>query len=59
MKTLLAGIVAALSLGGCAVVPVPVAPRHGYVAPAPVVVVPAPRHGHYGYGPRWHHRHWR
>ena len=62
MKTITALILAAATLGGCAVVPVDPGPVV-YAAPPPAVVVQP--YGYYGYyggyyrgGPYWR-RHWR
>jgi hypothetical protein len=55
MKTLLALLIAAAALSGCAIVPYEPAPVV-YAAPPPVVVAPRPYYyGHYGY----RYRYWR
>lgn len=51
MKTLIAVGLASLALAGCAIVPV--APRHVYYAPRPVVVAPLVVVHSYGW---WWHR---
>jgi len=53
MKTFLAALVAALSLGGCAVVPLYGGYGPGYRAYGPAVYAPFPGYYRYGY-----YRHW-
>ena len=56
MKTLFALVAAALTLGGCAVVPYEPAPVVYAAPPPPPAVVVRPYYGYYGHRPYW--RHW-